>query len=183
MARASAARLSPLCRDLTAMIVVFAILRVVAVAGLTPLVGPDSKTYLDVDFLGRAYRLWTVPLLYNVLPGNHLRVGGQVLLGVVAWASLAVAAARACRDGRVARVAAVAILALGLSTPVTQWDLAILSESATVSLTTLATALAIQLIQFFITRHYRTRHLHIFAHISIHAIFEHRHCFRIDRRN
>jgi hypothetical protein len=127
------------------MIAVFAILRVVAVAGLEPVRYPDSASYLSVDFLGGAIRLWTVPLGYRLLPGDAARVAAQVLLAVVAWGALAAFAARACRHPVVARAAALAVLLVGLLDQVTQWDLIILSESTALSLTVLGAAIALRI--------------------------------------
>lgn len=99
-------RPGPLGRDLAILIAVFAALRVVAVAGLEPVRYPDSATYFSVDFLGGAYRLWTVPVGFKLLPGDPFRVAGQVTLAVVAWSAMAVAVARVCRHPLVARAAA-----------------------------------------------------------------------------
>jgi hypothetical protein len=134
----------PLSRDLAILVVVFAALRVVAVAGLEPVRWPDSPTYLGVDFFGGAYRLWTVPVGFRLLPGDDFRVAGQAALAVVAWSALAVAVARACRQPLVARAAALLVLLLGLTVQVTQWDLTILSESTVLSLTVLGAALALR---------------------------------------
>ena len=127
------------------MIVAFALLRVAAVAqGLPPVRFFDTPSYFPIDFLGNAPRLWTGPLLFNILPDDPWRVAGQVVLAVVAWGTLAGATAESARDVHVKRVGAAVVLIVGLMPQVTQWDLLLLSESTALSLTVLGTALALR---------------------------------------
>src|SRR3954447_11359940 len=122
-------RPAPLTRDLAVLIGAFAALRVYAVAGLSPVRFSDTGTYFDLSFFGNSIRLWTVPLLYNALPSDELRVAGQVALAVAAWGYLAWAVGRACSHPLVARALPLAVLLVGLTPQVTQWDGVLLSES------------------------------------------------------
>lgn len=125
------------------MLVAFAALRIVAVAGLDPVSYPDTRTYFWLDFAGGAARLWTVPLLFRVLPGDGWRVAAELVIGILCWGALAVATARACLRPVVGACGAAAVLLLALTVQVTQWDLILLSESLALSLTALGTALAL----------------------------------------
>lgn len=120
--------------------------RVVAVIGLRPYLYVDSGEYAVVDFSGRWRRPWATPLLYDLLPGDHRwEVVGQAVVGGIAWSVLALVAGAWFRDRRV-RVAVVgAIALLGLTTSVTNWDTAILSESLALSLTALLAAAWLEL--------------------------------------
>ena len=118
-------------------------LRVVAFVGVTPTRYPDSRSYLDVAgeqlhswaFLAGA-RPWTVPLLYKVLPDSDTyRTTGQLVLSVLCWLALAVAAARCVRDERLRIVTFAVVLLFSLSSSITRWDSLLLTESLSVSLT------------------------------------------------
>jgi hypothetical protein len=95
---------------------------------------------MDINFLGHAKRLWTVPLLYNALPSDRARVFAQIVFGIACWSALAFAVARSFRSRVVQRLGAVLVLLLGLCVQVTSWDQAILSESIALSLTALLVA-------------------------------------------
>ena len=112
-------------------------------AGLEPVHWPDTDSYFAIDFLGGATRLWTVPLEYQALPADWLRVVGQTALGILGWGVLAFAAARACLLRPVGLGAAGAVLLLGLTPQVTEWDLTLLAESTTLSLTALGAGLGL----------------------------------------
>lgn len=116
------------------LFVVVAVLRLAAIAGIHPYVYVDSGEYELLDFTGAAKRPWTVPLLYEVFGPLEARLVAQALVAAAAWTALALAVAGTVRDRRVAVAAAGAVLALGLTTSVTNWDAAILSESLALSL-------------------------------------------------
>ncbi|HWQ01381.1 MAG TPA: hypothetical protein VN449_04615, partial [Gaiellaceae bacterium] len=90
-------RLDAVTRDVLIYCSVFALLRFWAVLGRPPRLFPDSPQYLQLDFLGREIRLWTVPLIYKFFPGDDARVTGQIVLGIVCWSVLALAVARSLR--------------------------------------------------------------------------------------
>jgi hypothetical protein len=117
------------------MILAFAGLRIFAVLGVQAVHFNDTSSYFEIDFFGGSLRLWTVPVIYNLLPTDDLRVVGQALLAVLAWSALAVATARSVDHPALARIGAALILLLGLTTSVTEWDVILLSESVAISLT------------------------------------------------
>ena len=122
--------------------------RLVAVAGLRAYVYFDSGEYARVDFSGRWRRPWTTPLLYWFLGHNpRAELWGQAVVGAVCWSVLALAAAPWFRRHWVRVTVVLAIMALGLTTSVTNWDAAQLSESMAVSLTALLTAAWLMLVR------------------------------------
>ena len=119
---------------------VFAVLRAWAVAGHSAVRTHDSAGYFAISFIGRATRLWTVPLLYRSLPDDSARVAAQTAIGIVCWSALALVVAHSLRHPILARVGAASMLLLGLCVQVTEWDRLILSESLALSLTALLLA-------------------------------------------
>lgn len=105
----------------------------------------DSPTYQWLNFLGGKPRLWTVPLLYNLVPANYGREVAQILVGLVSWSAMALSLAAILRDKWVKRGATTVVLALGLVPQVTMWDAAMLSESLDISLIVLLLALLLRL--------------------------------------
>jgi hypothetical protein len=103
--------------------------------------GPDSEIYRslaglslwDPDFYAGRYP-WATPLLWKLLPGDHLPAIGQLLLSTIAWAVLATTTARLVRTGWLRWVAVVAVLGFSLVVQVTLWDGMLLSESLSMSL-------------------------------------------------
>lgn len=129
-------------RDVALFCVAFAVLRAWASLARPPVSYPDTATYTQLNFLGHNVgRLWTVPLLYTVVPNDSARTFVQLLLGIVSWSALALAISVTLSRPVVARVAAVLVLLLGLCIQVTQWDQVLLSESLALSLTALLVAL------------------------------------------
>jgi hypothetical protein len=110
--------------------VVFVALRLVALANIPVARFPDTRTYDAVNFLGDATRLWAVPLLWELSPDD---TAVQILLGTVAWLTLAIVTFKVVRDQRVATAGFLLILGLGLCGAATEWDRALLSESLTFS--------------------------------------------------
>ena len=131
---------TPLRRDLTLMVAAFALLRFYAVTGLGTTTFPDTNSYRTLDFLGAAPRLWTVPLVYKIISADGARVAFQLLLGIGCWSTLAIVVAGIPRSPALARIGAGAVLILGLTIQVTQWDMTLLSESISNSLTILTIA-------------------------------------------
>jgi hypothetical protein len=94
-----------------------------------------------VSFTGHAPRLWGAPLLYAAFDGDTGRAFAQWLIGTVAWAVLALVLWWRLTTTPARVVAAAGVLGLGLTPQVTSWDLAILSESLSISLGVLALAM------------------------------------------
>ena len=136
---------TPLARDVLMMVLIFACLRTLAIIGVGIARARDTPSYFDLQPFGGSQRLWTIPLLWKLLPADSQRVGGQLLLGIVAWSALAAAVARSVSEPRLARLGAAAVLLVGLSPPVTQWDTVLLSESIALSLTVLLIAALLEL--------------------------------------
>jgi hypothetical protein len=125
--------------------VVFACLRVVSTLSGAVWTDPDSASYFQLTFW-RPLRLWTVPLVYSIgLAHDHL-VLLQGLLGVVAWVSAAVLISRIFLTRAAECTAATGVLVIGLTGPVTNFDVALLSESIAISLTVLLIALGLNLV-------------------------------------
>lgn len=129
----------------------FVVLRLVVVLAVRRAFGdfPDSSTYRQattgpaysyLSFAGNAMRPFTVPLLYTLLPGDGARVAAQFVISVAAWLTLAGIVASALRDERVKVAGFVTVLLFGSTYLVTTWDLAIASESLTISVGVLAVA-------------------------------------------
>ena len=97
-----------------------------------------------ISLIGHAPRPWTLPIFYAPFPDDQWRAVAQWALATVAWAALAWEAGRhlRTRGGRYAVVAGV--LLFGCLTEVASWDLAILTESLSISLGVLVTALALR---------------------------------------
>ena len=118
----------------------YLVLQAIVVAGLPTRLFTESGEYLRLDFTGRQPRLWTVPLLYKLLPTNTSRIAGQVVLAAACWWVLASVASSMAHDRRVRIGLRLVMLALGVTGPIAAWNSAILGESATISLTALLIA-------------------------------------------
>lgn len=130
------------------LLVVAVAARVVAVVGLRPYVYVDSAEYAVLDLSGRWRRPWATPALYRLTPGDHRwEVVAQALVGGLAWGVLGLAVLAWFRDRRVGLAVALAVTALGLTTSITNWDTAILSESLALSLTALLVAAWLELVR------------------------------------
>ena len=128
------------------MVAAFSVLRMIAVLR-HPVSFPDTKSYMQLSFVGDSERLWTVPLVWKVFPSDGLREAVQLAFGVLAWSTLAVTVSSLVSNVRARRVAVVAALALGLVTQVTSWDSTLLSESLSTSLLVLLIALMLRVHQ------------------------------------
>lgn len=115
------------------MVFCFLLLRVISERS-TPLVYFDSGEYRNVHFWG-GRRPVTIPLLFWPLPSDALRIVEQATISAAAWITLALVVAAALDDRRLRLGAIATFLALGLTTQITNWDTAILSDSITISLT------------------------------------------------
>jgi hypothetical protein len=118
----------------------FAAIRIWMLADVPVQVFPDTPTYSEVNFLGGATRLWTVPLIWMLVPGSSLDTWAQVLLGVAAWLTLAVALFRVVANRRLALIAFATVLLVGLCVQTMEWDRVLLSESISLTLLLLVIA-------------------------------------------
>lgn len=109
----------------------YLVLRAAAVWGRTPARFPDTVGYLVFEPLSPHARLWPVTLVYAVVRNDALRVAFQVLAGAAAWTWLARETSAASRFPTAARIA---VLVVGLCPQVVRYDLAVLSESLTITL-------------------------------------------------
>jgi hypothetical protein len=116
-----------------AVVTVAAILRILAVIGQQAFVYVDSIDYETLDFSGGARRPWVTPLLYGLTERLPLRILLQAVIGATCWTYLALVASTLATQ-RWARLGIlVAILSLSLTTTITNWDTAMLSESLALS--------------------------------------------------
>ena len=111
--------------------VAYLAVRASVVWGRTPTRFPDSVGYLHFDLLSPGSRLWPVTLVYALCNGDTARVAAQVLLGTGAWVWLARETSHASSFPAVVRIT---VLAVGLVPQVVRYDLAVLSESLSISL-------------------------------------------------
>ncbi|HEY3261797.1 MAG TPA: hypothetical protein VGJ95_16285 [Pseudonocardiaceae bacterium] len=106
--------------------------------------GGTGLTFHDVlSLTGNAPRPWGTPLFYFLFPDDGARAFGQCVVGTVAWALLTVVLYAYLRNPVARHVAAASVLVVGLTKPVTDWDLYIGSESLSISLAVASVALFI----------------------------------------
>lgn len=94
-----------------------------------------------VSFTGHAPRLWGAPLLYATLDSDPARAFTQWTIGTLAWATLATVLWHRLATTPARVLAGAGVLGLGVTPQVASWDLAILSESLSISLGILTLAL------------------------------------------
>ena len=124
-----------------------AVLRLLAVVGITPTIYVDSGEYRGVALLGGRRRPWTVPLLHAVVGDGVARVIAHALLGVAAWAALAYAVAETLQHPRVRLAAVAAVMGVGAVAPIANYDTTITSESVAVSLAVLLFAAFLRMVR------------------------------------
>jgi hypothetical protein len=124
-----------------AVLLLFVLLVAATAGGVTASRFPDSATYLEVDLTGESGRLPVVPVLFALASNDGVRIGLQVIAAAASWGLLAVAVRRSTRTRLVGWLAMCSILVLPLAPALAEWNVAILSESLTISLSvaTLAT--------------------------------------------
>lgn len=98
---------------------------------------PDSVGYDTVKFFTHTDRPWPIPFVFSLAGSDSLRIVFQVLLGTAAWVFLAGVLSSI---SRFPRTAFASTLLLGVSPQIIRYDVAILSES--LSITFAVTALA-----------------------------------------
>jgi hypothetical protein len=125
--------------------VAYLAVRLVILLGGTVFESHDSAVYAPredpsrnhgplLSFVGNAPRPWGLPLFYALFGSDEGRAAAQWALATIAWAAFAWEVSRHLRT-RVARVAVVAaILVFSCVREVASWDLAILTESTSISI-------------------------------------------------
>jgi hypothetical protein len=124
-----------------------AALHLLAVLGGHAFVYTDSIDYETLDFTGGARRPWVTPLLYWTTDDRGLRIVLQAVISIACWTTLALRASSLPQDRRIRWTVLVAILGLSLTTTVTSWDTAMLSESLALSFTALLLAMLLRFAQ------------------------------------
>lgn len=98
---------------------------------------PDSIGYDTLKFFSPTDRPWPIPFIYSLAGSDSHRVVAQVVIGTLAWGALAWVLTTTAKWQRSAFVAT---LLLGLTPQVIRYDVAILSESLSISFAVLAVA-------------------------------------------
>ena len=98
---------------------------------------PDSVGYDSFSFLSQADRPWPIPFVYSLSGSDTSRVLVQVVAGTVAWFTLAWVLSRTAKWQRTTFTAT---MVLGLSPQIIRYDVAILSESLSITFAVLAIA-------------------------------------------
>ncbi len=98
---------------------------------------PDSIGYDTLKFFSPTDRPWPIPFIYSLAGSDSHRVVAQVVIGTLAWGALAWVLTTTVKWQRSAFVAT---LLLGLTPQVIRYDVAILSESLSISFAVLAVA-------------------------------------------
>ena len=98
---------------------------------------PDSIGYDTLKFFSPTDRPWPIPFIYSLAGSDSHRVVAHVVIGAFAWGALAWVLATSVKWQRSAFVAT---LLLGLTPQVIRYDVAILSESLSISFAVLAIA-------------------------------------------
>jgi hypothetical protein len=131
----------------------FLVGRVVLIAGGHVFTSSDAWTYAArpgqpddglLSFTGDAPRPWGLPLFYAAFGSDEARAVGQWAIGTLAWAYFAWEVSRNLRTRAASYATAAALLLLALLHDVASWDLAILSESLSLSLGVLVLGLLLR---------------------------------------
>jgi hypothetical protein len=127
-----------------AALMAYALVRAAGIIGRPTGRFPDSEGWLILTWWGDNTRLWPVPALFTLAGSDTARIALQFVLGTAAWVFLAVTLAA---TSRFPRTIGLATLAVGLTPQVTRWDLAILSESLSITFVVVATASTVRLVR------------------------------------
>lgn len=137
------------------ILVAYVLIRLSGFYGVSQVSYLDTDGYLEtmahpiwsLDFLGGG-RPWTVPLLWKILPDHDVwRARGQFALSLACWPVLAWAVARCLRPGLLRYLGFGAVLVFSMSFPLIRWDVVMLSESVSLSLTALVLAAWLELVR------------------------------------
>jgi hypothetical protein len=138
------------------MIGLFALVKLLEITASGPSTYPDTDTYrvpgsfLDFSLTslgGRSVRPWGVTAWLALWPSDEAIVLAQTALSIVAWVVLALTVTATVRRPFVRRGLALLLFLVGCSAQVASWQLAILSESVSISTGVLALALLIRLVR------------------------------------
>jgi hypothetical protein len=148
-----AALLAALRRPDVAIVVascaLFAVARIVGAWGRDALAYPDTNGYRPpegglpysvIDFAGNAPRSWFLPVVYSAMPSDRWIMVLQVAISILAWIALAAAVASVCRSPWVRVGGSLLVLLLGTTPQVATWDVSLLAESLSISLTAASVA-------------------------------------------
>lgn len=124
------------------LLTAYAITRAACSIGQPIATFPDTLGYESLSFFGNNHRPWPVSLVYFFVHSDPTRVLVQVIVGSVVWGWCAIVLAR---NSRYPRGVIIAVLAMGLTPQVIRYDLAILSESLTISFVVLLITASINL--------------------------------------
>jgi len=128
-----------------ALLVAFATFRLIASLGNRIVVQPDTASFFDFRIWG-GLRFPVVASMYSIVGNHRAIVSLQAVIGVVCWSAAALIAG-SLLERRVVRYAFEAgLLALGLTWQVANWDSVLMSESISISLTVVFSALALRFV-------------------------------------
>jgi hypothetical protein len=136
-----------------AILAAFAVVRLLEVATGSPTLYPDSVGYrvrghfLDFSLTslgGRSVRPWGVTAWMALWPSDEAIVLAQTALAVLVWSALALTVATGVRRPAARRLVVTVLLVLACTAQVASWDLAILSESVSISTGILTLAAAVR---------------------------------------
>jgi len=116
--------------------------------------GGDTQSYDDashlplfsVAFLAGQRALFT-PLVWKILRNHEAIVLFQLAFSIVSWSTLAFGIAAMVRSRWVKLLALWLVFGLSLSTPITEWDHYLLSDSLSISLLALLAGIALLMLQ------------------------------------
>ena len=91
---------------------------------------PDSVGYDSFSFISTTDRPWPIPVIYSLAGSDSSRVVLQVIVGTLAWSTLAWVLSR---NVKWQRTAFVITMILGVTPQIIRYDVAILSESLSIS--------------------------------------------------
>jgi hypothetical protein len=122
----------------------FVVLRLWATLGSPITAYPDSPSYFDFRLWG-GVRFPAVTAFYSIVGDHRTVVTLQAIIGAVCWSIAAVVAGALVVPRGIRFGFQVAVLCLGLTLPVTRFDNALLSESCSMSIAVLLTAVFLRL--------------------------------------
>jgi hypothetical protein len=122
----------------------FVVLRLWATLGSPITAYPDSPSYFDFRLWG-GVRFPVVTAFYEVVGDVRAVVTLQAILGALCWSVAAVIAGALVVSRGIRYGFQIAMLCLGLTLPVTRFDNALLSESLSMSVAVVLTALLVRL--------------------------------------
>jgi len=126
------------------MVLAFVALRLYATLGADIGRSGDTPGYFELGLWG-ARRFPVMTSLYTLVDAPRAIVTIQAVVGAACWATAAVVVGALVGRGWISLGLIAAVLGLGLTTPITRFDSALVSESIAISLAVLLTALLLRL--------------------------------------